>query len=87
MTEALGYYVLLNCENCDEEIYDGVYVTLLEHMGLPVVAADHASQTRFNCPRCGASNYTGDLDVFVEGGADVDDDDDDKENDDDPGNT
>lgn len=70
--EPLGYYVLMECERCDAEIYYGVCVSLLEHNGLPVVMAGHASQTRFDCPKCGTANYVGDLDVHVEGGTEPD---------------
>lgn len=73
----LEYYLLLECRSCDAEIYYGVCASLLEHNGLPVVPADSGTQTRFDCNECGAANYTGDLDVLVEGGVDPDDDDDD----------
>jgi hypothetical protein len=76
VTEPLAYYLLLECRHCDREIYYGVCVSLLEHNGLPVVGANQGTQTRFDCEHCGASNYTGELDVLVEGGRDLDDDDD-----------
>lgn len=81
MTLPLAYYLLLQCEHCDAEIHYGVCVTMLEHRGLPVIPADNGAQTRFDCDECGASNYVGDLDVFVEGGrepVDEDQDDDDE---------
>jgi hypothetical protein len=58
----------MECYNCDEEIYYGVCVSFLTHNGLPVIGFDTAAQTRFDCPHCDASNYTGELEVFVEGG-------------------
>lgn len=74
----LTYYVVMECGNCDKEIYYGVCVSFLEHNGLPVITFDTAAQTRFDCPHCDASNYTGELEVWVEGGEpQVDDDDDD----------
>ncbi len=84
MTVGLAYYLLLECEHCDADIHYGVCITLLEHNGLPVITADIGTQTCFDCDECGASNYTGDLDVLVEGGRypakdDVDDEYDDEE--------
>lgn len=81
--EPLGYYLVLECRRCDAEMYYGVCVTLLGHNGLPVVPAGNAEQTRFDCTRCGARNYVGDLDVLVEGGNDHDSDDDDDSDDED----
>lgn len=68
-----AHYLLMECENCDEEIYYGVCVTTLEHNGLPAIPFDTAAQTNFECPKCGADNYTGDFEVFCEGGNDQDD--------------
>jgi hypothetical protein len=73
------FYHLLECENCDEEIYEGVACTTLEHKGLPAIPFDMASQTNFHCGRCGADNYTGDFDVMCEGGDEPDDDIDDED--------
>jgi len=67
---ALTYYVSMECHNCDEEIYYGLCVTFDTHRDQPVIAYDVAAQTVFDCPRCDARNYTGDLDVEVDGGID-----------------
>lgn len=63
-----AYYLLMECRNCDEDIYYGLCVTTLEHQGRPVIPFDIAAQSSFSCGRCGAENYTGDFDVFCEGG-------------------
>jgi len=68
-----AYYLVAECQNCDEEIFYGPCGTTLEHDGLPVVPYDVATQTNFTCDRCGADNYTGDFEIFSEGGTDPDD--------------
>lgn len=85
-----AFYLSMDCQNCDEEILHGLCVTTMEHRDRlgnpsPVIPYDMASQTRFDCPRCGARNYTGDFDdIHVEGGTDPSDlDDEEEENDDD----
>jgi hypothetical protein len=70
---SFAYYLSADCGNCDEEIFYGVCVTLLEHNDLPVIPITTAEQTSFHCDRCGATNYTGDVDLFTEGGTDPDD--------------
>lgn len=68
---AHGYYLSIECRNCDNEIHYGVCVTTIEHNGLPVIAFDDGAQNSFKCDNCGATNYTGAFDVDVEGGRDV----------------
>lgn len=77
MNEGL-FFFMLECDKCEEEIYFGPCLTTLTHRDrlgneLPVVPADMVSQTTFTCPRCGADNSTGDLDIYVEGGEEPDD--------------
>ena len=62
------FYLVMACRDCDEDIYYGLCFSTLEHNGHPVIPFDMAAQTSFNCNNCGADNYTGDFDVFVEGG-------------------
>jgi hypothetical protein len=61
-----AFYFSIDCENCGEEIIDGLNVTTSEHNGRPVIPFDMASQSQFTCSDCGAVNYTGDFDVIVE---------------------
>lgn len=77
-----GYYLVVDCGNCDEEIFYGPCGTTLEHRGLPVLPFDTAAQTNFVCDRCGADNYTGDFEIETEGGTDPDDLDEDESDDD-----
>lgn len=77
LVEIPRFYIVAECGNCDEEMFYGPCATLLEHRGLPVVAYDIASQTTFSCDHCGADNYTGDVDMYCEGGAEQDDEDED----------
>lgn len=58
--------MLMDCQNCDEEIHVGPVLTTLEHDGLPVIPFDLAAQETFTCDNCNAANYTGDFDVMVE---------------------
>lgn len=58
------YYISMECPNCDAEIFYGPCATLIEHKGLPVISADHASQERFDCTECDASVYVGGLDTY-----------------------
>lgn len=74
-----AFYLSMDCENCEEEMFYGICMTTEEHMGLPSIPYDMASQTKFVCKRCDAQHFTGDFDdILVEGGADpgtLDDDD------------
>lgn len=75
MTEPTGpwtYYVALTCRRCDAEIFYGLCATLVTHRGHPVVWP--LEQEAVDCPRCEATNYVGELDVFVEGGVDPEED-------------
>lgn len=75
------FYLLMECRNCDEEIYHGPVGTTLDHNGRLVIPFDIAAQTEFFCERCEASNVVGDLDDMVdtEGGRDPDELDDEDE--------
>lgn len=66
-------YVSLECEGCDNTIYQLNFV-LDEHRGVPIVPADVATHTRFDCDNCGTPNWTGDLSVLAEERPDEDDD-------------
>jgi DNA-directed RNA polymerase subunit RPC12/RpoP len=68
MSEALAYYVLVDCPECDAEIYYGPCLTLLEHNGRPVLSGSELEQTRVDCPDCDARIYYGELDYMTEGG-------------------
>lgn len=74
----LGFYLSMDCENCEEEMLMGPCGTTEERNGHPVIPFDFASQERFDCNNCGARHYTGDLNdlVMVEGGRNVSDDED-----------
>lgn len=66
-----AFYVMVECPNCDEEVYTaGLVVTTLEHRGRPVISVDTVSQLGLDCEGCGARIYTGDVDVEFEGGSD-----------------
>jgi hypothetical protein len=67
------FYVSLDCEGCQNQVYYGPVLTLDEHRELPVVDAHVATATNFTCDHCGVQNWTGELDVYSEDG-DVDDD-------------
>lgn len=54
------------CGSCDETVYVGPALTLLEHDGLPVVPASVVETTSYVCDSCGARSHVGDLDVLVE---------------------
>jgi hypothetical protein len=60
------YYEMITCGHCDAEIYRGPCLTLLEHNGLPVVAADAVEQERYDCDKCGAVMYFGELDYVLD---------------------
>jgi hypothetical protein len=63
------FYISMDCEHCDEEIFYGVCITTIEHNGRPVIPFDMAAQTRFVCngpDGCGETTYTGDFDVFTD---------------------
>lgn len=62
----MRFYLLINCVECDEEIFDGPNLTLIEHDGSPVISFDIAAQTKFRCDACGAASYTGDFEVYGE---------------------
>lgn len=76
-TEALLFKMVLTCRNCDEDIISGVYASTLTSGGYPLIPADIAEQETFDCIECGATNFTGELDVEHEGGDDPDEDDED----------
>lgn len=76
-----AFYLSIDCDKCDEEILYGPCLTTLEHRGKPVIPFDIAAQSNFDCPRCGADNYTGDFEVFCEGGEEPDDEDEDTDED------
>jgi hypothetical protein len=69
-SSAAAFYFVMECGNCEEDIYQGLNLTALEHRGRPAIPFDMASQTNFHCDHCGANNYTGDFcdAVFTEGG-------------------
>lgn len=60
----MEFYISMDCEHCDEEIFYGVCVTTIEHNGRPVIPFDIAAQTTFTCNGCGKDSYTGDFEVF-----------------------
>lgn len=62
----MDYYVMIQCENCDEEIYQGINRTYLEHEGLPVVSAAEGEQQSFYCDNCEHTTVCGELDRFDE---------------------
>lgn len=64
----LVFYLVATCANCDEDVYQGLCISTLTHLGRPVVSLSMVEQMTFHCPACGAANYTGDLDVYTEGG-------------------
>jgi hypothetical protein len=66
----MDYYVMINCANCDEEIYAGVNRTYLTHNELPVVSAAEGEQQSFECDSCGHTTVCGELDTYDEGGED-----------------
>jgi hypothetical protein len=74
---AITFYLTLDCENCNKEIRWGPVMAFDEHQGLPAIPYDVAAQTRFDCEDCGAANYTGDFELYAEGGRDPEDDEDD----------
>jgi hypothetical protein len=66
-----AFYLSMECENCEEEMFYGVCVTTEEHQGLPSIPYDMASQSKFVCKSCDAQHFTGDFDdIHVEGGVD-----------------
>lgn len=72
MVGAPAIYVAIDCANCGEEFLYGRCVTLTVHDdGTPVFPWDLAAQTSFRCAHCRAENYTGDFEVFSEGGDDA----------------
>lgn len=79
----LGFYLSMDCENCEEEILMGPCATTEERNGYPIIPFDFASQEKFVCPRCDARHYTGDFIDFVEmvGGRDTSDDEDEDDDD------
>lgn len=81
----LGFYLSMDCENCEEEMLMGPCATTIERDSLPVIPFDFASQEMFACDNCGARHYVGDLNEFVMavGGRDVSKDDEDDDEDDD----
>jgi hypothetical protein len=63
------FYFLLDCDNCEEEILHGRCITTLTAPdGNPVIPLSMTEQLEFECPKCGAESYTGDLDIYTEGG-------------------
>ena len=62
------FYLQLDCEQCDAEILTGLCLTLIRHNGHPVVPVTMMSQISATCGECGATHYTGDLDILVEEG-------------------
>lgn len=64
--EATAFYLLVECDTCEEDIHYGVCVTTMTHRGLPVIPYDMASQTSFVCPNCDATAWTGDFQDLVE---------------------
>lgn len=61
----MRYYVLWDCPECGEEVYDGPNGTTLEHGGLPVFSAITVEQERVTCQNeeCGVTFYSGELDL------------------------
>lgn len=72
MSESRFYFVV-QCPKCDEDIYYGPVMSLLEHKGLMAVPFDMMAQTRVDCD-CDAVIWFGDFDetMYVEGGDDDD---------------
>ena len=66
------FFLLLDCENCDAEIFYGPCLTLIRHDGAPVVSVSMVEQMSVTCGECGATHYTGELDIMTEDG-DTDD--------------
>lgn len=64
----MKFYASVECLNCDEPIYLGPCLTLLEHQGLPVIPSMTFEMEKFPCSECGAMNYVGELDTIHEGG-------------------
>lgn len=58
-----GFYLSVDCRQCDEEIIYGLCATTIEHNGMPVIPFDIAAQSDFRCDHCGAFNYTGDFEI------------------------
>jgi hypothetical protein len=52
------FYLVVNCPRCDDEVFIGPVLTMVEHRGLPVVPADMATQEHLECDECGLEFYT-----------------------------
>lgn len=81
--EPIAFYLVATCGNCQGDVYYGLCVSTLTYRGRPAVSLDMVEQMTLHCQACGATNYTGDLDIYTEGGDDPDEPDDEPE--DDPG--
>jgi hypothetical protein len=75
----MRFYLTATCGNCDEDIAYGPCLTLVEYDGLPAISYDMAAQQNFYCEHCRANNYTGDFEMFTEGGDEPPDEDEDEE--------
>lgn len=62
----LSFYFLIDCPKCDEDIYYGPCITLLEHNQRMVIPVDMVEQSRVDCEACGTTVFLGDLDYFYE---------------------
>lgn len=62
----MRFYLSLTCDECENEVYVGVVITLHEHRGLPVVPIDVFTQETFVCDHCGTRHDTGDVNVWIE---------------------
>lgn len=60
----MKFYVQLECPECDETVYWGLCLTLIEHNGYPVVAYDTAAQEQFFCDNCSTTFYSGDFELL-----------------------
>ncbi len=75
------FYLSMECDRCEAEMFLGPVATTILHNGLPVMPYDFASQESFHCDSCGTEHILGDFDYEVEGGAEgvTDDDEADEE--------
>jgi phage FluMu protein Com len=51
------FYFEVDCPKCEETLYEGVNLTLLEHNGLPSIPVDMASAVSVRCPGCRISVF------------------------------
>lgn len=66
-SEYMDYYVEWDCPSCEETNYAGVRRTYLRHRGKAVIPFDDGACENYTCSECGASSYSGDLDLFSDG--------------------